>query len=125
MVNESSGGDEDRDLEERIARHLKEFGHSVLGDSEMPKSLMFKSLMSYHPEVDLGALRIVREVGFTHALLMVSVEEHLRPAGLSWSKLFILLWLRAMQDAGEKGLNPSELSGRLAVTRNTVSTLLG
>jgi DNA-binding MarR family transcriptional regulator len=125
MVNESSGGDEDRDLEERIARHMEEFGHSVLGDSEMPKSLMFKSLISHHPEVDLGALRIVREVGLTHALLMVSVEEHLRPADLSWSKLFILLWLRAVQDAGEEGLNPSELSGHLAVTRNTVSALLG
>lgn len=124
-VNENSGNDEDRDLEERIARHMEEFGHPAFGDSKMPKSLMFKSLMSYHPEVDLGALRIVREVGLTHALLMVSVEEHLRPAGLSWSKLFILLWLRAMQDAGEKGLNPSELSGHLAVTRNTVSTLLG
>src|SRR6058998_2941641 len=86
--------------QERIARHMEEFGHPAFGDNRMPKSLMFKSLMSYHPEVDLGALRIVREVGFTHALLMVSVEEHLRPAGLSWSKLFILLWLRAMQDAG-------------------------
>jgi len=125
MGNENSGNDEDHDLEERIARHMEEFGHSALGDSEMPKSLIFKSLMSHHPEVDLGALRIVREVGLTHALLMVSVEEYLRPAGLSWSKLFILLWLRAIQDTGEKGLNPSELSGHLAVTRNTVSTLLG
>lgn len=125
MVNENSGNGEDHDLEECIARHMEEFGHSALGDSEMPKSLMFKSLMSYHPEVDLGALRIVREVGLTHALLMVSIEEHLRPADLSWSKLFILLWLRAVQDAGEEGLNPSELSGHLAVTRNTVSVLLG
>ncbi len=82
MVNENSGNEEGRDFEERIARHMEEFGHPAFGDNKMPKSLMFKSLMSYHPEVDLGALRIVREVGFTHALLMVSVEEHLRPA---WS----------------------------------------
>src|SRR5713226_623383 len=125
MVNENSGDDKDSDLEECLTRHMKEFGHLALGDSKMLKSLMLKSLMSHYPEVDLGALRITRELSITHALLMVSVEELLRPAGLSWSKLFILLWLRAIQDAGEQGLNPSELSGHLAVTRNTVSTLLG
>src|SRR6266516_4591806 len=102
MVNENSGNEEGRDFEERIARHIKEFGHPTFGDNKMPKSLMFKSLMSYHPEIDLNTLRIVREVGFTHALLMVSVEKHLRPTSLSWSKLFILLWLRAIQDTEEK-----------------------
>lgn len=125
MVNENSEDDKDSDLEECLTRHMEEFGHLALGDSKMLKSLMLKSLMSHYPEVDLGALRITRELSITHALLMVSVEELLRPAGLSWSKLFILLWLRAIQDAGEQGLNPSELSGHLAVTRNTVSTLLG
>jgi len=125
MTNENNGGNEDRDLEEQIDQHMQEFGQPTLGDSKMLKSLMFKSLMSHYPEVDLGAIRIAGELGLTHALLMVSVEEHLRPVGLSWSKLFILLCLRAVQEAGEKGLNPSELSGHLAVTRNTVSTLLG
>src|SRR5260370_277521 len=108
-----------------LTRKMEEIGHLALCDSKMLKSLMLKSLMSHYPEVDLGALRITRELSITHALLMVSVEELLRPAGLSWSKLFILLWLRAIQDAGEQGLNPSELSGHLAVTSNTGSTLLG
>jgi DNA-binding MarR family transcriptional regulator len=124
MVHENSGDGEDRDLEKHLDQHMEEFGQPALGDSSMLKSLIFKSLVSHYPEVDLGALRIARELGLTHALLMVSVEEHLRPAGLSWSKLFILLCLQTMQEAGEKGLNPSELSGHLAVTRNTVSTLL-
>lgn len=125
MVNENSGDDEESDLEECLTRHMEEFGHLALGDSKMLKSLMLKSLISHYPEVDLGALRVARELSITHTLLMVSAEEHLRPVGLSWSKLFILLWLRAIQDAGEQGLNPSELSCHLAVTRNTVSTLLG
>ncbi len=106
MVNENSGDDKDSDLEECLTRHMEEFGHLALGDSKMLKSLMLKSLMSHYPEVDLGALRITRELSITHALLMVSVEELLRPAGLSWSKLFILLWLRAIQDAGEQRHSP-------------------
>jgi DNA-binding MarR family transcriptional regulator len=125
MVNENNGGDANHDLEERIDQHMQEFGQPALGESSMLKSLIFKSLVSHYPAVDLGALRIARELGLTHALLMASVEEHLRPARLSWSKLFILLCLRTMQEAGAKGLNPSELSDHLAVTRNTVSTLLG
>lgn len=122
MVNESS---EDGDYMDRIARHMEEFGLPAFGDVKMFKDLMLKSIVSHHPEVDLNAVRVARELGLTQALMMVSIEEHLRPAGLSWSKLFILLWLRAIQDTGEKGLNPSELSSHLAVTRNTVSTLLG
>ncbi len=125
MANENSRDDDDRDLEECIARHMEEFGLPAFGDSRMLKNLMLKSLISHYPEVDLSTIRIVREVGFTHTLLMASAEEHLRSAGLSWSKLFILLCLRAIQEVGEKGLNPSELSYQLAVTRNTVSTLLG
>src|SRR5260370_1695708 len=124
MVNENSGDDKDSDLEECLTRHMEEFGHLALGDSKMLKSLMLKSLMSHYPEVDLGALRITRELSITHALLMVSVEELLRPAGLSWSKLFLLLGLRAIQEAGGQGFKPSQLSGPLAVTPNPVSPLL-
>ena len=125
MVNENSGGDKDHALKEHLARHLEEFGLPASRESKLLKRLLFKSLMRHYPAIDLGAIQVVRAVSLTHALLMVSVEEHLRPADLSWSKLFILLWLRAVQDAGEEGLNPSELSGHLAVTRNTVSALLG
>src|SRR5258708_14961578 len=94
MVNENSGDDKDSDLEECLTRHMEEFGHLALGDSKMLKSLMLKSLMSHYPEVDLGALRITRELSITHALLMVSVEELLRPADHSWSKIFNLLLAR-------------------------------
>src|SRR5712691_4633596 len=119
MANENSGAAEDISVKERIARHIGEFG-PAFGDRKV-----LESLVSHYPEVDLSSIRIARELGFTHALLMASAEEYFRPAGLSWSKLFILLWLRAIQDEGGKGLNPSELSDHLAVTRNTVSTLLG
>ncbi len=124
MAKESSEASTERDLEDQIARHRKEFGFPAYGDSIPFKNLMLKSLLNHYPEVDLSSIRVVRELGFTHGLLMVAADEYLRPAGLSWSKLFILLWLRAMQEEGHEGLNPSELSGHLAVTRNTVSTLL-
>jgi DNA-binding MarR family transcriptional regulator len=125
MVNENIGGDEDLALEEHLARHLEESGLPASRESNLLKRLLLKSLMRHYPAIDLSAIQVVRAVSLTHVLLMVLVEEHLRPADLSWSKLFILLWLRAVQDAGEEGLNPSELSGHLAVTRNTVSALLG
>ena len=125
MTDENSEAVEERDLDERIARHEQEFGIPAFGGHRMFKSLMLKSLMKHFPDVDVSALRIARELGFTQALMMASADEYLRPCGLSWSKLFILLWLRAMQETGEKGLNPSVLSEHLAVTRNTVSTLLG
>lgn len=119
MIHESSETSEAYDLEEHIARHMEEFGPPASGNSKM-----FKSLMCHYPEADLSAIRVARELGLTYTLMMVSAEEYLRPAGLSWSKLFILLWLRAMQEEGKHGLHPSELSDHLAVTRNTVSTLL-
>src|SRR5258708_39004811 len=109
MVNENSGDDKDSDLEECLTRHMEEFGHLALGDSKMLKSLMLKSLMSHYPEVDLGALRITRELSITHALLMVSVEELLRPARLFWSKIFVFVWVRAIMAVGGQGFNPSEI----------------
>ena len=119
MANESNGAADDFTVEERIARHIGDFG-PAFGDKKI-----LKSIISHYPEIDLSSIRVARELGFTHALLMGAAEEYFRPAGLSWSKLFILLWLRAIQDEGGKGLNPSELSDHLAVTRNTISTLLG
>jgi DNA-binding MarR family transcriptional regulator len=125
MTNENNETDENHNQDDRIVRHLEEFGPSAFGGSDLLKSIMLKSLSHYYPEVDLSSLRIARELNFTQTLMMTWAEEYLRSSGLSWSKLFILLCLRAMQDAGEKGLNPSTLSGHLSVTRNTVSTLLG
>ena len=125
ITNENNKAGENHNQDDLIARHLEEFGLSAFGGSDLLKSIMLKSLMHYYPEIDLGAIRIARELSFTQALMMTWAEEYLRPSSLSWSKLFILLWLRAMQDAGEKGLNPSTLSEHLSVTRNTVSTLLG
>jgi len=125
MTDKHGVVDEERSLDERIARHEQEFGLPAFGGHKLFKNIMLKNLMSHYPEVDVDALRIARELSFTQALMMASAEEYLRPNGLSWSKLFILLWLRAIQEAGERGLNPSELSEHLAVTRNTVSALLG
>ena len=124
MAKESSEASKEGDLGDQIERYRKEFGYPVYGDLPPFKDLMFKSLQDHFPGVDFSSIRVVRELGFTHGLLMMAEEEYLRPAGLSWSKLFILLWLRAMQEEGKEGLNPSKLSWHLAVTRNTVSTLL-
>lgn len=107
-------------MEGNVTRQAAEMDLYVIGDDRV-----LKNVVKHHPEVEPSAFRIPRELVITHALMMAAADEYLRPAGLSWSKLIILLFLRAMQDEGEKGLTPSLLSDHLAVARNTVSTLIG
>lgn len=106
--------------EGNVTRQAAEMDLYVIGDDRV-----LKNVVKHHPEVEPSAFRIPRELVITHALMMAAADEYLRPAGLSWSKLIILLFLRAMQDEGERGLTPSLLSDHLAVARNTVSTLIG
>ena len=91
----------------------------------MRSMALLQSMTRHHPEIDTDTLRLARALSGTHLLMMAMVDDYLRPYGLSWSKLFILLWLRAAGDAGMDGLAPSVLSTYLTLTRNTVSTLLG
>ena len=57
--------------------------------------------------------------------MMALADDDLRPAGLSWSKIFVLMWLRVAHDRGQDGLGPSDLSKVIAVSRTTISALLG
>jgi DNA-binding MarR family transcriptional regulator len=85
---------------------------------------LLRSLSAHLPDVDPDTIRVARGISITHLLLMATADEFVRQAGLSWSKLFVLLWLRAAQEAAGTGLAPSALSDYLNVTRNTVSALL-
>lgn len=84
-----------------------------------------RSLAQHFPDVDPQTFLIGRGLSVTHTLMMALAEEYLRPHGLSWSKLFVLLRLRAALEAGDDGLAPSALSKHLGLTRNTMSALLG
>lgn len=81
-------------------------------------------LSKYHPQINRDTLRIARGLKVTNILMLALADDTLRPMGLSWSKLFVMLWLRATQNEGINGMTPSALSDCLAVTRNTMSTLL-
>ena len=85
---------------------------------------VYDSILQHHPGLNLGALQIGRELILVHTLLMAQAEEYLRPYDLSWSKLYILLWLRAYQENRDSGLAPSQLSEFMSLSRNTISSLL-
>lgn len=103
-----------------------ESAHPIAGTDTIPNCpSLLPNLLQHYPEVAVDTFRIVRGLSISYILLMTIADDHLRPSGLSWSKLFILLLLRAAHDEGNDGLAPSTLSSYLTVTRNTVSTLLG
>ncbi len=112
--------DEKTNTDGSVSRQAAEMDLYVIGDDRV-----VNSVLKHHPEIEPSAFRIPRELVITHALMMAAADDYLRPEGLSWSKLIILLFLRAMQDEGQRGLSPSLLSDHLAVARNTVSTLIG
>ena len=86
---------------------------------------VYASILKNHPQVDITSVRLARELIYAHGLLMSYADEYLRPYELSWSKLAILLWLRAYQEEQPgSGLMPSMLSELIGVGRNTISTLL-
>ena len=105
---------------DKIENYTSEVG---LRPDELPTNL-YSNLIKNQPLLNLSSFRLAREVILAHALLMAAADMYLRPFDLSWSKLIILLWLRAYRDEHSQGLAPSTLSEMTGVSRNTVSTLL-
>ena len=116
---------EETHISDRLHRSETESACSVISTETIPNCpSLLPNLLQHYPEVAFDTFRIVRGLSISYILLMTIADDHLRPSGLSWSKLFILLLLRAAHDEGNDGLAPSTLSSYLTVTRNTVSTLL-
>jgi DNA-binding MarR family transcriptional regulator len=80
---------------------------------------------AFYPEINPQSLRLMDELGFVARALYHAGEESLEDAGLSLAQHRVLMHLFfAEQIDGCAELNPSEISERQRVSRNTMSSLI-
>ncbi len=77
------------------------------------------------PDTDANSVMLFRQVLRANRHLKQVAEKHLAATGLSWAKFRMLLELvRHEQNGSDEGMQPSELSARQDISRNTVSALI-
>src|SRR5437016_6495829 len=77
------------------------------------------------PRADINSVKLFGQLHRCHSLLDKIMERRLEAVGLSWSQLRLLMNLLHSEKLGQPGgLQPSELSERQDISRNTVSALL-
>lgn len=82
-------------------------------------------VQSLNPEIDPKAVRLMDEVGFVSRSIFHVGEQSLDAAGLSFAQYRVLMHLFFAEQMGSRGiLNPSEISDRQGVSRNTMSSLI-
>jgi len=79
-----------------------------------------------NPEIDVNAIQLMEQLVMVSRALYQIGEQSLDASGLSFAKFRVLMALLHSEELeeGRGGLNPSEISLRHGVTRNTVSALL-
>ena len=84
-----------------------------------------KFVQACSPNADVGSVLLFGQFHRAHHLLQQAMEKNLEEVGLSWAKFRVLMSLmRAEQDGTAVGLQPSELSERQDISRNTMSALI-
>lgn len=82
-------------------------------------------VQSLNPELDNKAVSLMDELGFVSRAIYHVGEQSLEEAGLSLAQYKVLMHLFFAEQMGDRGeLNPSEISDRQGVSRNTISALI-
>ena len=82
-------------------------------------------MQSFQPDVDAQAVRLMDELGYVARAIHYVGEQSLEAAGLSVAQYRVLMHLFFAEQMGEENeLNPSEISHRQGVSRNTMSSLI-
>lgn len=82
-------------------------------------------MQSLCPEIDPGALRLMDEVRLVSRAIYHVGAQSLDEAGLSFAQYKVLMHLFFAEEVGDRGqLNPSEISDRQGVSRNTMSSFI-
>jgi DNA-binding MarR family transcriptional regulator len=80
---------------------------------------------SLNPDIDPKAVRLMDSLYFVSRMVHHMGESGLEKAGMSLAQYRILIHLFFAQNMSERGeLNPSEISERQGVSRNTISSLI-
>lgn len=80
---------------------------------------------AFSPNADVLSVVLFGQFQRAQHLLTQLMEKNLEEIGLSWAKFRVLMnLLRAEKDGTATGLQPSELSERQDISRNTMSALI-
>jgi DNA-binding MarR family transcriptional regulator len=95
-----------------------------LQDKERRQKWM-QFMQNFHPDIDPQSIRLMDELGFVARSLYHMGEQSVDDAGLSFAQYRVLMHLFFAEQMGDRAeLNPSEISDRQGVSRNTMSTFI-
>lgn len=82
-------------------------------------------MQNFHPDIDPKTIRLMDELGFVSRSMYHMGEQSVDEAGLSFAQYRVLMHLFFAEEMGGRGkLNPSEISDRQGVSRNTMSSFI-
>ncbi|GJM41068.1 MAG: hypothetical protein DHS20C20_13500 [Ardenticatenaceae bacterium] len=97
---------------------------SYLQDKEKRQRWM-TFVQNFHPDIDPQTIRLMDEMSFVARSLHHLREQSIEAAGLSFAQYGVLMHLFFAEQMGEQtALNPSEISERQGVSRNTMSSFI-
>ncbi len=98
--------------------------HSWLEDKEK-RQRWITFIQSLNPDIDPKAVELMDELRLASRSIFQASESGLDEAGRSFAQYRVLMHLFFAEQMGERrDLNPSEISDRHGVSRNTVSALI-
>lgn len=84
-----------------------------------------KFIQTFHPDIDLQTVLLMDELRFVARAIYHMGEQSVEEAGLSFAQYRVLMHLFfAEQLDDQQELNPSEMSDRQGVNRNTMSAFI-
>ena len=82
-------------------------------------------MLSFSPNIDPQTIRLMDELSFVSRSLHHMGEQSVDEAGLSFAQYRVLMHLFFAEEMGDRSeLNPSEISHRQGVSRNTMSAFI-
>jgi DNA-binding MarR family transcriptional regulator len=94
-------------------------------DDQQRRENWMNFIRSLNPDIDPHAVRLMENMFSVSRLIHHMGDSGLNTAGMSLAQYRILMHLFFAENMGERGeLNPSEISERQGVSRNTISSLI-
>jgi DNA-binding MarR family transcriptional regulator len=95
-----------------------------LEDKERRQKWM-QFMQEFHPQGDPKTIRLMDELGFVSRSMYHMREQSVDEAGISFAQYRVLMHLFFAEQMGDRSeLNPSEISDRQGVSRNTMSSFI-
>ena len=94
-------------------------------DDQQRRQKWLAFMQQLDPDVDPQAIRLMDELGFVSRNIHHINEQSVDKAGLSFAQYRVLMHLFFAAEMGDRSeLNPSEISDRQGVSRNTMSSFI-